>query len=81
MSKEQTIQLDCEPGALRPGALIEGVIKDTGLKLKEACSKCFGEWTWDYNDVDPETWKGIQPLLKERVSALYYKGQIRFGSW
>ena len=78
---EQTIELDCAPGYPRPGNLIAGVIKGTGLKKRETVSRFFGNWIWDYSDVDPETWKKVQPILKERITALYNEGLIRYGSW
>ncbi len=81
MPMEQTIELDCPPGDPRPGDLIAGVIEGTGLRLKEACSRFFGCWTWEYDEVDPEEWKRIQPILKERVEKLYHSGVIRYGSW
>jgi hypothetical protein len=77
----QTIELDCAPGFIRPGHLIEGVIKDTGLELKVTTSRCFGNWTWDYSDVPAEKWKEIQPILKARIEELYHAGRIRYGSW
>jgi len=81
MEKEQTIELDCAPGMARPGALIESVIKDTGLVLKDPISKFFGNWCWNYGDVPKEVWNKAQELLKERIEALYNAGVIRYGSW
>ena len=75
------IILDCPPGSPRPGDLIEGVIKDTGLELKETTMRLFGEWTWDYSNVDDVTWKRVQPLLEKRIVQLYDNGLIRYGSW
>jgi hypothetical protein len=77
----QTIELDCAPGNPRPGDLIDGVIKDTGLPAREAVGKFFGNWTWDYSDISEETWTIIRPVLKERVTHLYQSGVIRYGSW
>jgi hypothetical protein len=77
----QTIELDCAPGNPRPGDLIEGVIKDTGLPVREPVAKFFGQWTWDYRDIPEEQWLKAKPILKERISALYYQGAIRYGSW
>ncbi len=77
----QTIELDCAPGTMRPGDLITGVISETGLEPKEACSKFFGNWEWDYSDVPKEEWMKVRPLLKERVKSLYTHGYIRYGSW
>lgn len=81
MSDLQTIELDCPPGALRPGDLIGGVIKGLGLTEKETVSRFFGNWVWDYSEVPSKRWKKIQPILKERIEKLYHSGAIRYGSW
>jgi len=81
MAEVQTIELDCPPGCPRPGDLIGGVIKGTGIKKKEPICKFFGNWTWDYSDVSPKTWVKIKPVLKERIESLYHSGAIRYGSW
>ena len=78
---EQTIQLDCPPGGIRPGHLIGAVIDGLGLEPREPVSKVFGEWTWDYSDVEGSHWKNIQPRLKERITDLFKAGTIRYGSW
>lgn len=78
---EQTIEIDCPPGAPRPGDLIEGVIEGTGLPVRESSGRFFGNWTWDYNDVDSEVWNKSKPILKERLTKLYNKGTIRYASW
>ena len=78
---QQTIELDCPPGCPRPGDLIGGVIKGTGLKTKETVSRFFGNWMWDYNDIPEKKWEKIKPVLKERVTNLYNQGLIRYGSW
>jgi len=79
--KTQTVELDCQPGQPRPGDLIEGVIEGTGLPLKEAASKFFGNWTWDFNDIPKEVFDKAKPIMKERITALYHSGVIRYGSW
>jgi len=79
--EHQTIELDCAPGFPRPGDLIDGVIADTGLPSRAPVSKLFGEWTWDYTDIEPEEWLRIKPILKDRVEKLYHAGLIRYGSW
>lgn len=78
---QQTIELDCPPGGIRPGDLIASVIKDTGLPAREPVSKVFGNWTWDYHDIPKEQFNAAKPLLKERIEALYNRGTIRYGSW
>lgn len=77
----QTIELDCPPGMLRPGNLIEGVIKDTGLPSKDPVGKFFGNWTWDYSEVPADRWVEIQEITRPRIEALYHGGSIRYGSW
>lgn len=78
---QQTIELDCAPGALRPGDLIEGVIEGTGLPSRKPVVMLFGNWTWDYSDVDPKEWARVQEITKPRIEALYHRGCIRYGSW
>ena len=79
--KVQTIELDCPPGHPRPGDLIQGVIEGTGLELRESVGRCFGNWTWDYNDVPQEQWEKAKEILRERITKLYEQGFIRYGSW
>lgn len=78
---EQTIELDCAPFAARPDEYIDDVIAGTGLPKREAVSRIFGNWTWDYSDIDPAEWAKIQPILKSRITNLYNSGAIRYGSW
>lgn len=77
----QTIELDCAPGSPRPGDLLPGVLKDTGLEPREPVAKLFGNWLWDYGDVPADKWNAVRPLLKERIEKLYHAGSIRYGSW
>ena len=79
----QTIELDCEPIGPRPSAFIAGVMKDSGVEYdnREPISKFFGNWTWDFSEIPAELWKKAQPTFKERITALYYSGAIRYGSW
>jgi hypothetical protein len=81
--KEQTIELDCQPGYLRPGHLIAGVIKDTGLPPRKEMdiSGWIGRWVWDYSDIEKEVWENAKPLLEQRIKSLYKRGLIRYGSW
>ena len=77
----QSIQLDCAPGAVRPGDLYPAVIEGLGLPTKTPCSMFFGQWTWDYSEIPSEKWKELQPTLKDRIVGLYDAGFIRYGSW
>lgn len=78
---EKTIELDCAPGFPRPGDLIDDVVEGLGLEVKETVSRLFGNWMWDFSHVSDETWRKAQPVLKERITALYNNGVIRYGSW
>ena len=78
---QQTIELDCKPLAPRPDAYIGGVIEGTGLPKRDTVGRFFGNWTWDYNDIPEEEWKAIKPILEKRITALYHRGRIRYGSW
>jgi hypothetical protein len=78
---EQSIEIDCPPGSMRPDDFLPEVLRDTGLAMKEPVVKWFGNWKWDYSDVPEETWKELQPILKERITRLYDLGRIRYGSW
>ena len=77
----QTIDLDCAPGGIRPGDLINDVLADTGLTAGEPVATFFGNWTWEF-DVPREEWETrIQPIIKPRIVALYQEGTIRYGTW
>lgn len=78
---EQSIELDCAPGCLRPGHLFYQVIDGLGLPERETCSRFFGNWKWDFSDVPADEWAKVKPILKERITTLYHKGAIRYGSW
>jgi hypothetical protein len=74
------IDIDCPPGDPRPGDLIGGVIKGTGLPLREDVgSRFFGWWTWDYSDIAPDVWKRARPKIRRRIRRLYEAGIIRYG--
>jgi hypothetical protein len=77
----QTIELDCAPGNPRPGDLLPGVLEGTGIPVREAVSKLFGNWTFDYSDIPADQWEKAKPIIKARIEALYHAGRIRYGSW
>jgi hypothetical protein len=76
-----SIELDCAPGAIRPGDLLSTVTKDTGLVLDKPDSMSFGNWEWVIPADQHELYEKVQPLVKNRIEALYHKGFIRYGSW
>lgn len=83
---EYSIELDCPPLMPRPSDYIAGVIKGTVLEGKpelepeNTVSRCFGNWEWHY-ELDEEEYEKVMPILKERITALYNAGFIRYGSW
>ena len=83
MVSEQVIQLDCKPGLPRPGDLIAGVMRGSGVEYdgRHTVSRCMGEWTWEFNDIPPETWQRARPWFEKRIAKLYKQGIIRCGSW
>lgn len=81
MAEQQTIEIGCAPGNPRPGDLLPGVIEGTGLEVRDPVSMLLGDWTWDYSDVDPEKWKEIKPVIKERLCKLHDSGVVRYVSW
>lgn len=78
---KQYIELDCAPGDPRPDSYIAAVIEGTGLPAREPCAKFFGNWMWKYNDIDSAVYAAAQLILKDRITDLYVKGRIRYGSW
>jgi hypothetical protein len=83
LAKEQEkrlLYIDCPPGGTRPEDLLPGVLEGTGIPIKPDVGRFFGNWTWDYSDVDKETWKKAQPIIHSRLKALYDKGRIRYAN-
>lgn len=78
---EQTIELDCAPFTPRPDSFLAEVLSGTGIPVKDPVSTCFGNWKWDYSDIDPLVWDIAKPVIAERIKALYHAGHIRYGSW
>lgn len=78
---EKTIELDCPPGGIRPGDLIDGVVEGLGLTVPKTSSRFFGCWMWRFEEVPDERWLEIQPIVKGRIAKLYESGRIRYGSW
>jgi len=85
VSEMQTIDIDCPPGHPRPGDLIGGVIDGLGIADRaeppiDQVTPFFGNACYSFRVPDDE-WKRIQPVLKERLVALYEAGIARYCSW
>ncbi len=78
---EKTIDLDCPPGNPRPGDLIDWILEGTGITAEEPVAKLFGNWTWDFSNIEDEHWKRVNEVIAGRIKELYSKGVIRYGSW
>lgn len=80
---EYTIELDCPPGSPRPGDLLPQVLAGTGVELKpeDTVSRFFGNWTWVIPEEQVKAFEESRELIKERITDLYHRGMIRYGSW
>tara|TARA_R110000772_G_scaffold70078_1_gene154383 strand:- start:328 stop:582 length:255 start_codon:yes stop_codon:yes gene_type:complete len=82
---QQTIELDCAPGGMRPGDLIEGVLVDTPLKLEEHFEKdipkSFGNWTFIVKEEFTDLYLEHTVSIKEKITNLYTSGYVRYASW
>lgn len=77
----ETVDLDCYPGAPRPGDLIAGVLEGTGLVADPDVTPFFGNAVYRF-DIPRDVWeRDIQPVIRPRIIALYHAGLIRHGSW
>jgi hypothetical protein len=84
IEKNRSIELDCAPGATRPGDLFPGVLAETNLTEEdfEITSKLFGNWEWVLTNKDKaKDFDEANPVFKTRIDALYKSGKIRYGSW
>lgn len=79
-----SIELDCRPGPVRPGDLIESVVKGTALDGKLLSNNpnmmLMGNWTWEF-ELTEEEYASIRFTIKERITILFASGLIRYGSW
>jgi hypothetical protein len=68
----ETIDLDCPPGGIRPGNLIKGVLEGLDIEpITYDVTPFFGNAEYAFR----------VPTIKERITALYNSGVIRYGSW
>ncbi len=80
-----SIELDCAPFRPRPSQLLPDVLKGTSLSPADfdTGNPFFGHQTWILKEEvgkDEEFTKN-KPLFKERITALYNSGAIRYGTW
>ena len=80
-----SIELDCAPfSGPRPGDLLPQVIAGTPLEGKLVADKpesaAFGNWCWGF-ELPEEEYEAFREIIRQRVSALYNQGSIRYGSW
>lgn len=78
-----TIELDCAPGSPRPNELLPSVLEGTGVTIDpdETVSRFFGNWKWQVPDDQVEAYLVARDRVKARVTELYRRGLIRYGSW
>ena len=78
-----TIELDCWPGPTRPGDLLPGVLKGTGVEIdpNETTSRVFGNWEWEVPVDQVEAFKAARETIASRIKELHEYDSIRYGSW
>lgn len=80
-----SIELDCPPGSIRPNDLIDGVLRDSGIEPTdfETGAPFFGHQVWILKEEANKDaiFTASKPTFKERITALYHSGRIRYGTW
>jgi hypothetical protein len=80
-----SIELDCPPGSIRPGDLIESVLDGSGLTAAdfETGTPFFGHQTWVCKDEEAKMalFAAHKLTFKARITELYNDGFIRYGTW
>ena len=71
--------LDAHPMALRPDTLLPLVLDRTHLPIRDASVRSFGEWTFDYQDIDRGVWDASLATLKNNITCLFHENRIRYG--
>ena len=79
--KQQILQIDCPPGYPRPSDLLPQVLKGTGVEPREHISTFFGNFTWDFSDVDPKMWEEARKIIGPRLIQLDKDAVTRYASW
>ena len=78
----QQISLDCSPFCgERQDELLRGVLEGTGIAPRDASTKVFGCWTFDFSDVDAREWETQLDAVRRRITTLFETGRIRYGAW
>jgi hypothetical protein len=78
----ETIDLDCPPGGIRPGNLIKGVLEGLDIEpITYDVTPFFGNAEYAFRVPKDEWVAKYQSTIKERITALYNSGVIRYGSW
>jgi len=81
--KVLSIEMDCPPGAPRPGDLLPDVLAGTGIVIdpEDAVSRSFGNWKWIIPVEFASHYDLHRELIKSRIQRLYKLGRIRYGSY
>jgi len=83
--KDFSIELDCPPGNPRPKDLIESVLVETGLTVDDfdTAPPWFGHQTWILKESAGKDalFTSCKPTFKERCTALYNAGIVRYATW
>jgi hypothetical protein len=74
----KTLEIDCAPGGIRPGEVLERVSEGTKLQPKEPNGMAFGNWIWHYDEMDDESWEEAKKIIFPRLKEAYEQGVIRY---
>ena len=77
---ERHLEIDCPPFGPRPDNLLGRVLRGTVLPLREASTRLFGCWTFDYTDL-AQDYDDSRETLQKNIETLYAEGLIRYGRW
>ena len=75
------MEIDCPPGAPRPGYFIEGVLEGIAdaTVYAEPVRRLYGEWAWKFN-LETTSWPTQEKTIMKRLAVLYDAGAIRYWS-
>lgn len=77
------ITVDCEPFQARPDSALTHLFATLHLDVQvpEPTSKCFGEWSFIFNEEDSKTLRALKDQIATEFVRVYESGAIRYAEW
>jgi len=74
------LEIDCEPGPLRPGDYLPEVLEGLGVEKdpEDTVYRFLGNWCWEFQ-TSHETLEKVFDTAVFRISKLYVEKKVRFG--